>query len=53
MIVRITTEIQEDENTRAQQQTTVLSKSETFDVMAQENPQLARLKEGLGMSIEY
>jgi len=53
MIVRVTTEIQEDESVKAQQQQVVLSKSEMFDVMAQKNPQLARLKDALGMNIEY
>ncbi len=53
MIVRITTGIQEDEATKAEQSKGVLSKSEMFEVMAQKNPQLARLKEGLSMNIEY
>ena len=53
MIVRITTEIQEDESVKAEQNKTVLSKSEMYEAMAQKNPQLTRLKEGLGMSIEY
>jgi hypothetical protein len=54
MVVRITTEIQEDEEQKAEQlKNVVLSKSEIFDVMAEKNGQLARLKDGLGMSIEY
>ncbi len=54
MVVRITTEIKEDEAIKAElAKNVVLSKSEIFDVMAQKNPQLARLKEGLGMTIEY
>jgi hypothetical protein len=53
MIVRITTEIQEDEAVKASQNITVLSKSEMFDAMATKNPSLARLKDGLGMQIEY
>jgi DNA polymerase-3 subunit gamma/tau len=54
MVVRITTEIQEDEALKAEQlKNVVLSKSEIFDVMAEKNAQLGRLKDGLGMSIEY
>jgi DNA polymerase-3 subunit gamma/tau len=53
MVVRITTEIQEDEAVKAQQNVTVLSKSEMFEVMAQKNPHLGHLKDSLGMSIEY
>ena len=54
MVVRITTEIREDEAIKAEMaKNVVLSKSEIFEVMAQKNPQLARLKEGLGMTIEY
>ena len=53
MIVRITTEIQEDEAVLTAQQPKVLSKSEMYDAMAQKNPNLARLKEGLGLQVEY
>ncbi len=53
MIVRITTEIQEDEAIKAAQSITVLSKSEMFEAMANKNPHLAALKDGLGMTIEY
>ncbi len=53
MIVRITTEVQEDENVKAAQNITVLSKSEMFEAMATKNPNLAALKDGLGMTIEY
>ncbi len=53
MIVRITTEVQEDENIKAAQNITVLSKSEMFEAMATKNPNLAALKDGLGMTIEY
>ena len=53
MTVRITTEIQEDEAIKASQNITVLSKSEMFEAMAQKNPSLARLKDGLSMQIEY
>jgi DNA polymerase-3 subunit gamma/tau len=53
MIVRITTEIQEDESVVASQTNTVLSKSEMYEAMAIKNPNLAKLKEGVGMQIEY
>ncbi len=53
MIVRITTEIQEDEAVISAQKNTVLSKSEMYEVMAGKNPNLAKLKDGLGMQIEY
>jgi DNA polymerase III subunit gamma/tau len=53
MIVRITTEIQEDEAVKNAQISKVLSKSEMYEVMAGKNPNLARLKDGLGMQIEY
>ena len=53
MVVRITTEIQEDESVMAAQSITVLSKSEMFEAMATKNPNLAALKDGLGMTIEY
>ncbi|MCD6013119.1 MAG: polymerase subunit gamma/tau [Flavipsychrobacter sp.] len=51
--VRVTTDIQEDEATKNAPKTVVLSKSEVFDVMVQKNPSLGKLKDGLGMSIEY
>ena len=53
MMIRITTEIQEDEAIKAAQNVTVLSKSEMYEAMAAKNPSLARLKDGLGMQIEY
>jgi DNA polymerase III subunit gamma/tau len=53
MNVRVTTEIQEDEAIKAMQNPTVLSKSEIYDAMVGKNPLLAKLKDGLGMTIEY
>jgi DNA polymerase III subunit gamma/tau len=53
MNVRVTTEIQEDETIKAQQNNVVLSKSEMYDAMAGKNPALAKLKDNLGMAIEY
>jgi DNA polymerase-3 subunit gamma/tau len=53
MIVRITTKIEENEEVVADQTNTVLSKSEMFDVMAANNPNLLKLRDGLGLQIEY
>jgi len=53
LLVRITTEINEDEAIKEAQKVTVLSKSEIFDVMAAKNPSLGRLRDALGMQIEY
>ncbi len=54
ILVRITTEIREDEAAKvAAQKNAVLSKSEVYELMAQKNPDLARLREGLGMTLEY
>ncbi len=53
ILVRITTEIREDEAVKAAQQPTVLSKSEMFDAMADKNPSLAHLRDALGMTLEY
>ncbi len=50
--VRITTEIREDKSMAAEQNR-VLSKSEMYESMANMNPNLAKLKEGLGLQIEY
>lgn len=51
--VRITTEIHEDEAVLKAQTSTVLSKTEMYESMAQRNPNIAKLKEALGMQIEY
>jgi hypothetical protein len=54
MIVRITMEIQIDEAIQAEQdKNKVLSKSEIFEAMATKNPSLSKLKDALGMQIEY
>lgn len=53
-IIRITTEIQETEESKAlMAQQKVLSKSEVFDAMMLKNPNLGILKESLGMQVEY
>jgi len=51
--VRITTEVREDKSVAQEQQVTVLSKQEVFDAMAQRNPQLARLRDGLNLQVEF
>ncbi|MBS1781362.1 MAG: DNA polymerase III subunit gamma/tau [Bacteroidetes bacterium] len=51
--VRITTEVREDKSVVQEQQVTVLSKQEVFDAMAQRNPQLARLRDGLNLQVEF
>jgi DNA polymerase III subunit gamma/tau len=53
MKVRVTTEIRVDQSQANHQENKVLSKSEMYEVMAAQNPNLARLKEGAGLSIEY
>lgn len=53
MLVRVKTEIQEDENIKSQQMPTVLSKAETFEAMVEINPFLGRLKEALGLAVDY
>jgi DNA polymerase-3 subunit gamma/tau len=53
MIVRIKTEVREDKTVIEEQTNVVLSKSEMFDAMAQVNPYLARLRDALGLQVEY
>ena len=53
MLIRITTEIKEDQEIMKKQGSQVLSKSEMFEAMAMKNPFLGQLKDGLGMQIEY
>ena len=53
MLVRLTTELVEDKEISNAQKTTVLSKSEIYEAMAAKNPSLQKLKDGLGMQIEY
>ncbi len=51
VMVRITTEVRKNEN--APVQVKVLSKSEIYDEMAQKNPYLSQLKDGLNLQIDY
>ena len=54
ILVRITTELREDDTAKAEQRkNTVLSKQEMYEAMAMKNPYVARLKESLNMQIEY
>ncbi len=52
MTVRITNEIREDESFLPVENK-VLSRSEIYDVMVANNPNLGRLRDGLGLQIEY
>jgi len=52
-LVRVTMEVQEDQSVIDSQTTKVLSRSEIYDVMASKNPSLGRLKDALGMQLEY
>ncbi len=53
LMVRITTEIQEDESVIEAQMPKVLSKSEMYEEMVRLNPMLARLKSSLNMTLDY
>lgn len=53
VMVRITTELRIDEALQAQTQVRVLSKPEMYEVMARKNGNLALLKDGLNLQIEY
>ncbi|RYD55412.1 MAG: DNA polymerase III subunit gamma/tau [Sphingobacteriales bacterium] len=53
VMVRVTTEIQENEETVAKEQERVLTKGEMFEVMAQKNPYVGQLKDALNLQIEY
>lgn len=52
MRVRVTTEVREDKSL-TEPANRVLSKNEMFEVMANRNPNLAKLRDGMGMQIEY
>jgi hypothetical protein len=52
MTVRITNEIREDASLMPLENK-VLSRSEIYDAMVANNPNLARLRDGLGLQIEY
>ncbi len=52
MRIRVTTEVREDKSL-TEPANKVLSKNEMFEVMANRNPNLARLRDGMGLQIEY
>ncbi len=52
MRIRVTTEVREDKSL-TEPANRVLSKNEMFEVMANRNPNLARLRDGMGLQIEY
>ncbi len=53
IMVRVTTEVRKDPSEEVQEQPTVLSKNEVFEMMAQKNPDLIKLKEALNLQIDY
>ena len=53
ILMRITTELREDKSLADTQMKTVLSRQDMYEAMAQKNPNVAALKEALGMQIEY
>ncbi len=53
IMARITTEIRKTDDNNNHVQEKVLSKSEIYDEMAQKNPYLAQLKDGLNLQIDY
>lgn len=53
LMVRVTTEVQEDENVIADQQQKVLSKQDIFEELVKKNPSLLDLRDGLGLQLDY
>lgn len=53
ILVRVTTEVRLDKEIEQHQQDTILSKPEIFDEMVKRNPQLGKLRDALGLQIEY
>jgi hypothetical protein len=52
-LVRVTTDVVEDAAAMEAASVKVLSKSEQYEVMAQKNPNLSRLKDLLNLQMEY
>ncbi len=52
MTIRITNEIREDASLMPEENK-ILSKSEMYEVMVSKNPNLAKLRDGLGLQIEF
>ena len=53
IMVRVTTEVREDQEISRQQQSTVLSKPEMLEAMIEKNPELGNLRDAMGLQIEY
>src|SRR5690606_9300833 len=53
VLVRVTTEVRENEEVIAGEQQKVLSKQDMYEAMAAKNPSLAYLKDALGLHLEY
>jgi len=51
--IRVTTEVRRDESADQEQPQVVLSKTEVFEAMTRENPNLQKLKEALNLQIDY
>ena len=51
--VRVTTEVRKNKEMEGEQQPAVLSKTEMFEAMAKENPELQKLKDALNLQIDY
>ena len=51
--VRVTTEVRKNKEMDGEQQPAVLSKTEMFEAMAKENPELQKLKDALNLQIDY
>ena len=51
--IRVTTEVRRNESADQEQQPVVLSKTEVFEAMASENPNLQKLKDALNLQIDY
>ena len=51
--IRVTTEVRRNESADLEQPPVVLSKTEVFEAMAAENPNLQKLKDSLNLQIDY
>ena len=52
-MIRVVTEVREDASAVATEQKIVLSKPEVLDAMISKNPELGRLRDAMGLQIEY
>jgi DNA polymerase-3 subunit gamma/tau len=53
VMIRITTEVRKSEEDNMPPQEKILSKTEIYELMAQKNPNLAKLKDALNLQIDY